>query len=361
MSIRVDGRDLLTQPVTAADGILATSGTYEWRWTPRHSAAVVAKFGELTPYLLDAYGDANNWIRVYWSAANTITLDIKCPTLTITRTWDATGAIVAGTTYTGKVVYSPSSIVFYVDNVAKITITTGNYPANWWLSGGISAGDAAVVYQPQFADDLADSYVNLANPGTYNASPGIAPAWTSAGWTFDGTTQYLGTGFVLETNHSMIVAFRDVSNLDGVLVGRADNAGKYFMLVPRFDSVTSRFWNGAWPALTSTPALLNGTMAMAGVTGYKNGLSVGTLAPYAGSFLYTMLIGAVNISSVAQRIAATISAVGVYSRVLSDAEVLAVSNAMLASINLTTLPTTIYWGSKQDGTCVADATFSAPA
>ena len=62
----------------------------------------------------------------------------------------------------------------------------------WYLAGGAPAPIAA--YQPKGAASLAASYVNLANPGTYDAAPGVAPTHASAtGWTFNGNTQYLTT------------------------------------------------------------------------------------------------------------------------------------------------------------------------
>jgi hypothetical protein len=65
----------------------------------------------------------------------------------------------------------------------------------WWLAGGVAAANAIAVYQPKGAADLAASYVNLANPGTYDAAPGTAPTFDAAtGWTFNGSTQYLTTG-----------------------------------------------------------------------------------------------------------------------------------------------------------------------
>ena len=68
--------------------------------------------------------------------------------------------------------------------------------ANWWEAGG--ATGAVAVYQPIGAASLAASYVNLANPGTYDAAPGVAPTWASAGWTSNGT-EYLGYGSVSTT------------------------------------------------------------------------------------------------------------------------------------------------------------------
>jgi len=63
---------------------------------------------------------------------------------------------------------------------------------DWWLSGGINAANAIVVYQPKGAASYAASLVNLANPGTYDAYAGSAPTWAAGtGWTFNGSTQYL--------------------------------------------------------------------------------------------------------------------------------------------------------------------------
>lgn len=53
--------------------------------------------------------------------------------------------------------------------------------APWYLAGG--APTPIAVYQPKGAASLAASYVNLANPGTYDAAadvPGYgAPTWTT--------------------------------------------------------------------------------------------------------------------------------------------------------------------------------------
>lgn len=48
----------------------------------------------------------------------------------------------------------------------------------WYRAGGVPAPVA--VYQPKGAADLAESYVNFVNPGTYNAVPGTAPTALNA-------------------------------------------------------------------------------------------------------------------------------------------------------------------------------------
>lgn len=40
----------------------------------------------------------------------------------------------------------------------------------WWLAGGIPRDACVAAYQPKGAADLATSYINLANPGTYNVT-----------------------------------------------------------------------------------------------------------------------------------------------------------------------------------------------
>lgn len=66
----------------------------------------------------------------------------------------------------------------------------------WWTAGGATGCVAA--YQPIGAASLAASYVNLANPGTYDLAVGggaSAPAFDAAtGWGFDGTNRWLATG-----------------------------------------------------------------------------------------------------------------------------------------------------------------------
>ncbi len=82
--------------------------------------------------------------------------------------------------------------------------------AAWWLSGGISAANCIAAYQPKGAADLAASYVNLANPGTYNAAPGVAPTWAAAdGWTFGGTNYLLCGSATLNHNDITVIVRAD--------------------------------------------------------------------------------------------------------------------------------------------------------
>ena len=53
----------------------------------------------------------------------------------------------------------------------------------WYLAGGVSAANCIAAWQPKGAASLAASYVNLANPGTYNLTGTTPPTWNASdGW-----------------------------------------------------------------------------------------------------------------------------------------------------------------------------------
>ena len=54
----------------------------------------------------------------------------------------------------------------------------------WYLAGGVSAANCIAAYQPIGAANLAASYTNLANPGTYDVTKVIEPGFDSYGWTY---------------------------------------------------------------------------------------------------------------------------------------------------------------------------------
>ena len=122
--LRVDGRDTLVQPITT---LTATRGCVRFRYTPRHSAADAVKFGTTgsAALLLTAFGDADNYSQLYWSAANTLLLNVKSAGVLTSSTWDATGAIVAGTTYGLEVEYSATQCTLKVNGTTRITVTPG--------------------------------------------------------------------------------------------------------------------------------------------------------------------------------------------------------------------------------------------
>ena len=78
----------------------------------------------MTVFIGEWYKDANNYIQLYWSAANEITLLYNMNGGgDVSDVWNATGAIDANTQYTFQIEYTGSgNMVFSVDEVAKITL-----------------------------------------------------------------------------------------------------------------------------------------------------------------------------------------------------------------------------------------------
>ena len=134
--IRVDGLDTLYQ---ASTGLTAVKGEINFTATKRHAAADVAKFGVTTPYEMYWYQDANNYIYVYWSAANTLTLTFNAQGAGVqTGNYNATGAWDAGASKACKVYYGPAQAILYVLGVAVVTIVQ---PASFTVvSGNIYLG-----------------------------------------------------------------------------------------------------------------------------------------------------------------------------------------------------------------------------
>lgn len=108
-------------------------------------------------------------------------------------------------------IFRPGQRVYDLSGVIEFKMQLALAEAGpWWLSGGISAANCIAAYQPIGAASLAASYVNLANPGTYDAAPGVAPTFDAAtGWTFNGSDQYLNSGVTLGSGSSIILRFSD--------------------------------------------------------------------------------------------------------------------------------------------------------
>jgi hypothetical protein len=207
--------------------------------------------------------------------------------------------------------------------------------ASWWLSGGISSVNAIGVYQPIGAASLAASYTNLANPGTYDAAPGVAPTWASGtGWEFTAaSSQYLTTGIVVPDTQtwSLLVRFSDRTT-NGYLLGSTGTSGSTWLFGVQGNNGSNRrsYGNGASVTGASGSAITGGVLGFAGRQGYYNGSpdgdEIGTTYTHAS---LANFIGARNLNGSPNTYqTVTIQAVAIYDTTLTGAQVLAVSNAM---------------------------------
>ncbi len=173
--------------------------------------------------------------------------------------------------------------------------------ANWWEAGG--APTPVAVYQPKGAASQAASYVNLVNPGTYDAAPGVAPSWSSGtGWAWNGSTQYLTTGIVpvVDRTWSAIVRFSDASAVDyAVPFGVQTNDGNgnvVFDVLPNPVSQAGGWENSGY--LLMTGGVSAGVMAIAGDTGYLDGVAEsGSISFQAGINVAEITIGCRNLGA----------------------------------------------------------------
>lgn len=210
------------------------------------------------------------------------------------------------------------------------------YPAaaaassGWWLSGGISAANAIAVYQPKGAASLAASYVNLANPGTYDAAPGTAPTFdTATGWTFDGSTQYLDSGVIPADGYTMIVRY--ANRTGGTCLAGTQNASTIRFWMRTHQTASSRRYGYGDNVQTVASAANSGVMAMAGTNCYFDGVSEGTAGAWAAGTHYSVYIGARNLVDTSGEFwAGDVCAVAIYDTTLTSDQVAAVSTAMAA-------------------------------
>lgn len=209
----------------------------------------------------------------------------------------------------------------------------------WWLAGGVDPEAAVAVYQPIRAASLAESYINLANPGTNNAAPGTAPTFDAAtGWAFDGATQYLTTGITgYGRTWTLLVKFSGATADDGtrrrVLVGASTGAVNRFGVQPWRVSGgvgTVAYLNGLY--LFQAPPLASGVLGFAGNTAYRNGVADGAIPDAAILYNPQLLIGCESATGGTPDSFCPVSfqAVAIYSGTLTAAQVAAISAAMAA-------------------------------
>ena len=132
--LRVDGDDELSQPTNAV-ALKANAGEIRFSATARHDPANWAGFGNSEQYLLDMYEDANNYVRVYTSAANTMTIAYNAQGAgEVTANYDATGVTFAATLKQYRVAYGGSGATLNIDGTVEATaagaVTLSAAPTN---------------------------------------------------------------------------------------------------------------------------------------------------------------------------------------------------------------------------------------
>jgi len=210
----------------------------------------------------------------------------------------------------------------------------------WYLSGGISAANCVAAYAPKGAASLAESYTNIANPGTYDCTaPVAAPTWNATdGWIFNGSTQFLSTGYVPGTTQakSLIVKYTDYTSGDDTVAGLYEDDGgglRHFAVALLNETVMYR--NGTDAVPQDVLKTYERTLAVAGTVGYLDGVAYSTPLP-ASTVAPTspVYIGAnaYNSAAASNFFDGNVQYVAIYNTALTANQVKAVVNAINGSM-----------------------------
>ena len=201
----------------------------------------------------------------------------------------------------------------------------------WWIPTSGSCPPVVFAYQAIRTLSQADSFKNLDNPGTNDASLGTIASWNGEiGWTFD-PIDYLNTGWT-PTSGSVTIIARYVWNpsaFDETTMYGADTAYGGSTLKFRV-YLTNMYWYNQGRSY-STARANSGVIAMAGWRCFLNGTFKGAMTPGSGYTYGPFFIGKETTTPTYTNYAwdGSISVFAVYDGILTDQQVAEVSAAML--------------------------------
>ena len=210
----------------------------------------------------------------------------------------------------------------------------------WYLPSGVNIANCIAAYAPKGAASYATSKVNLAHPGTYDASDGVAyPTWSAAnGWNFVApSSQYLTTGIIPENDQtwSAIIKFSSGGSVnDSRLFGYLNTGyGAGMFISPLKSYVYCGYCNGGYLGDATTDTVTSGILCVAGNKAYKNGVDQSISLPtVSGSNTVPVYIGCMNNTGVAQEFTTGyIQYFAIYDVVLSQAQITEITNSILIS------------------------------
>lgn len=198
--------------------------------------------------------------------------------------------------------------------------------APWYLAGGIAAANCVGAWQGKGVASLAESKVNLVTPGTYDLTSTSEPTFNSSyGWWSNLATMFWDTGIVPLKTYGVIVKFTERITTAKMLFGANE-----FWIIPHYDASNHRYnFGGEYSYKNAPPAMTAGTLAIASLKGYTNGVA-DAAATSSGNPANTLYLFGRNVGNLLdQQTNVKIQAAAIYIAI-TDAQVLAVSNQMAA-------------------------------
>jgi len=199
--------------------------------------------------------------------------------------------------------------------------------AAWWYVAGKTC---VAAYQPKGAASYTASLVNLANPGTYDATEGVAPAWSAgAGWDFNGVDQWLNSNVPANIANTFLVQYTNLVATGGARYIMGTSGSFTYRTGIEVHNTAVRYMHGG--QVDVSPSLAAGNLGVAGTQGYRNGVAEGGSCGTGISDATKHYIGALNNSGSPSNFHdVTIVAIAMYAEVLTDLEMAALVAAMAA-------------------------------
>lgn len=172
----------------------------------------------------------------------------------------------------------------------------------WWLAGNINPANCIAAYQPKGAASYAASKVNLANPGTYDATGGNAPDWDATnGWKFDGVNDYLDTGILPSQTWSVLIRYSDTAFTSSTryFMGLLDRDPAYTRFYLSGTTSSISFGNGGQISYSGSSDRTLGVIGISAQDGYQNGVDVIDIPTDKTDYGFSIYIGCRNDSGTA--------------------------------------------------------------
>ena len=200
--------------------------------------------------------------------------------------------------------------------------------SNWWEVPGKTC---VAAYQPKGAASYAASKVNLANPGTYDATDGASyPTWAAAtGWTFNGSSQYLVSFQPDGTSDYTVVARVLWTSGNGFAFGSRSGTIRGPSVQPAWQTLNPAFYYGNVGIGGSSVASNNGVYAVTKAFGYYNGAESVAINSTVVPPALALFIGRLNYTTPSYY-TGSIQAIAIWVGTLTTAQIQAVSTAMAA-------------------------------
>ena len=199
-------------------------------------------------------------------------------------------------------------------------------PTEWWLEGGINPANCMCAYQAIGASSYAQSLVNLNNPGVDNARKYKTndPTWTSTnGWYFDGSgSNLLQCGDAKSRQGwAQFIRVKNIIDTTNIILGHPNaafsiygNRGGYlYFKFPKKN-------------ISISPSLVTGTVGSTDRRCFRDGQFLDDAGSDTSSNTDITIIGGSDFFYMT----GYVLAVARYNTALTDAQAIAVMNAMAA-------------------------------